>query len=99
MGLLMAAHFKTKVCPHAGGVGLCEYVRHLAMIDYICFSGSLEGRVCESTTHLHEFFEDEVTFRTEGKKYCYVAPRVPGFAKFHESALDEWVWPHGTCWR
>jgi hypothetical protein len=38
---------RAQVCPHAGGVGLCEYVRHLSMIDYVCFSASLEGRVCE----------------------------------------------------
>lgn len=61
--LLMAAVKNIKVCPHAGGVGLCEYVRHLSMIDYVCFSGSLEGRVCESTTHLHEFFDDAVDFK------------------------------------
>ena len=56
--LLMAAKNDIKVCPHAGGVGLCEYVRHLSMIDYCCFASSLEGRICESTTHLHQFFED-----------------------------------------
>jgi len=64
--LLMAAKNDIKVCPHAGGVGLCEYVRHLSMIDYCCFASSLEGRICESTTHLHQFFEDaDPMFRTD----------------------------------
>jgi hypothetical protein len=94
----MAAHFDTKVCPHAGGVGLGEYVRHLAMIDYVCFAGTLEGRICESTTHLHEFFEDPVTFTGGNGDMMYDAPGFPGFAKFHDSALGEWVWPHGTGW-
>lgn len=97
--LLMAAKFDVKVCPHAGGVGLCEYVRHLSMIDYVCFSGSLEGRVCESTTHLHEFFEDEVAFSTDAAGALnYVAPRAAGFAKFHDAALADWAFPHGACW-
>ena len=97
--LLMAALKDVKVCPHAGGVGLCEYVRHLSMIDYVCFSGSLEGRVCESTTHLHEFFEDEVAFSTDAAGALnYVAPRAAGFAKFHDAALADWAFPHGACW-
>jgi len=96
--LLMAAHFDVKVCPHAGGVGLCEYVRHLSMIDYCCFSGSLEGRVCESTTHLHEFFEDPVDFQTVDDKYRYIAPVAPGYAKFRPESLREWSFPFGSCW-
>src|SRR5699024_9191900 len=54
--LLMAAKYELKVCPHAGGVGLCEYVQHLSMIDYVCFSGTKEGRVAEYVDHLHEHF-------------------------------------------
>ena len=97
--LLMAAHKGVKVCPHAGGVGLCEYVRHLAMIDYVVFSGSLEGRICESTTHLHEFFEDPVDFRAmDDNTIRYIAPVGPGFAKFVPSALTDWVFPHGDSW-
>lgn len=97
--LLMAAHFDVKVCPHAGGVGLCEYVRHFSMIDYVCFSGTLEGRVCESTTHLHEFFHDPVAFRTlPDKTIRYIAPCEPGFAKFLPHALAEWHFPHGSSW-
>ena len=59
---------------------------------------ALAGRICESTTHLHEFFEDEVTFRGGAGDMLYVAPTAEGFAKFHDSALGEWVWPHGTGW-
>ena len=58
--LLLAAKFGKPVCPHAGGVGLCEYVQHLALIDYVCVSGSLEGRVLEYVDHLHEHFLDPV---------------------------------------
>jgi L-fuconate dehydratase len=61
--LLMAAKFNIKVCPHAGGVGLCEYVQHLAMIDYICISGTMEDRVVEYVDHLHEHFIEPVMMR------------------------------------
>jgi L-fuconate dehydratase len=96
--LLMAAHFGKPVCPHAGGVGLCEYVRHFSMIDYCVFSGSLEGRVCESTTHLHEFFFDPVDFKQTNKSLRYVAASAPGFAKFLPSALADWQFPFGKSW-
>ena len=58
--LLMAAKFGVPVCPHAGGVGLCEYVQHLSIFDYIAVSGTLEDRVCEYVDHLHEHFVDPV---------------------------------------
>ena len=58
--LLLAAKFGVPVCPHAGGVGLCEYVQHLAMFDYVAVSGSLDGRVVEYVDHLHEHFVDPV---------------------------------------
>lgn len=97
--LLMAAKYDIKVCPHAGGVGLCEYVRHLSMIDYCCFAKELKGRICESTTHLHEFFEDEVAFQTDKSGHIrYAAPVAPGFAKFKPSALDVWCFPEGEGW-
>jgi L-fuconate dehydratase len=54
--ILLAAKFGVPICPHAGGVGLCEYVQHLAMFDYIAVSGSLENRVVEWVDHLHEHF-------------------------------------------
>lgn len=97
--LLMAAHYDVKVCPHAGGVGLCEYVRHLVMIDYCCFAGSLDGRVCESTTHLHEFFEDPVDFKPMADNTLrYIAPKAPGFARFLPAAVGQWEFPFGSCW-
>lgn len=74
--LLMAAKYKLPVCPHAGGVGLCEYVQHLAMIDYLCFSGSREGRVTEYVDHLHEHFVSPCVIRNA----AYVAPIDPGFS-------------------
>ncbi|MFP3560164.1 enolase C-terminal domain-like protein, partial [Paraburkholderia sp. SIMBA_049] len=54
--MLLAAKYGLPVCPHAGGVGLCEYVQHLSMIDYVCISGTKEGRVTEYVDHLHEHF-------------------------------------------
>src|SRR5699024_11397540 len=61
--LLMAAKYELPVCPHAGGVGLCEYVQHLSMIDYLCFSCTTEGRVTEFVDHLHERFVDPCAVR------------------------------------
>jgi L-fuconate dehydratase len=72
--LLLAAKFGVPVCPHAGGVGLCEAVQHLAMFDYVAVSGSVEGRVVEFVDHLHEHFVDPVVVR-DGR---YVAPTTPG---------------------
>lgn len=74
--LLLAAKFGKPVCPHAGGVGLCEYVQHLALIDFICVSGSLEDRVLEYVDHLHEHFLDPVVMRDGG----YVPPRSAGYS-------------------
>ncbi len=74
--MLMAAKFGKPVCPHAGGVGLCEYVQHLSMIDYLCISGSWDGRVAEFVDHLHEHFVTPCEVR-EGR---YLAPRAPGFS-------------------
>jgi len=74
--MLMAAKYKLPVCPHAGGVGLCEYVQHLAMIDYLCFSGTAEGRVAEYVDHLHEHFLEPCVVR-DG---AYQAPTAPGYS-------------------
>jgi L-fuconate dehydratase len=74
--LLMAAKYGLPVCPHAGGVGLCEYVQHLAMIDYICIAGTREGRVVEYVDHLHEHFVDPCVIRNA----AYMPPRAPGFS-------------------
>ena len=74
--LLMAAKFGVAVCPHAGGVGLCEHVQHLSFFDYVSVSGSMEDRVIEYVDHLHEHFEDPV--RVEGGRY--LAPALPGYS-------------------
>jgi L-fuconate dehydratase len=74
--LLMAAKFGIAVCPHAGGVGLCEQVQHLSFFDYVSVSGSMEDRVIEYVDHLHEHFEDPV--RVEGGRY--LAPTLPGYS-------------------
>lgn len=74
--LLLAAKFGKPVCPHAGGVGLCEYVQHLSLIDYICVSGELENRVLEYVDHLHEHFVTPVRIENG----CYMPPRAPGYS-------------------
>jgi L-fuconate dehydratase len=74
--LLLAAKFGKPVCPHAGGVGLCEYAQHISMIDYVVVSGRWEQAMCEYTQHLHEHFVDPVEMQ-EGR---YRAPLRPGFS-------------------
>jgi len=74
--LLMAAKYKLPVWPHAGGVGLCEYVQHLSMIDYLVVSGTKEGRVIEYVDHLHEHFIEPCDIRNA----AYMPPRQPGFS-------------------
>lgn len=74
--MLMAARHGLKVCPHAGGVGLCEYVQHLSMIDYLCIAGTKEGRVIEFVDHLHEHFVDPCVIRGA----AYMPPRRPGYS-------------------
>jgi len=74
--MLMAAKYNLKVCPHAGGVGLCEYVQHLSMIDYLCISGSKDGRVIEYVDHLHEHFVDPCVIRGA----AYMPPQRPGYS-------------------
>ena len=85
--LLLAAKFGKPVCPHAGGVGLCEYVQHLALIDYVCVSGSLENRVLEYVDHLHEHFLDPVVMR--GGRYQ--VPVAPGYSiEMKPASLDRY---------
>jgi L-fuconate dehydratase len=74
--MLMAAKYNLPVCPHAGGVGLCEYVQHLSMIDYLCIAGTTEGRVIEYVDHLHEHFKEPCVVRGA----AYMPPRAPGFS-------------------
>jgi L-fuconate dehydratase len=94
--LLMAAEFGVPVCPHAGGVGLCELVQHLSVIDYVCVSGLLEGRMIEYVDHLHEHFVDPVIIRDAR----YVVPSLPGYsAEMLPSSLARYRFPDGEEWR
>jgi L-fuconate dehydratase len=94
--LLMAAEFGVPVCPHAGGVGLCELVQHLSIVDYVCVSGSLEGRMIEYVDHLHEHFLDPVVIRDAR----YVVPTKPGYsAEMRPGSLARFRFPDGDEWR
>jgi len=94
--LLLAARFGVPVCPHAGGVGLCELVQHLSMFDYVAVSGSLDDRVIEYVDHLHEHFVDPVVI----SRGAYLAPRAPGFsARMHADSLARYAFPDGAAWR
>jgi L-fuconate dehydratase len=93
--LLMAAKFGVPVCPHAGGVGLCEYVQHLSIFDYICVGASLEDRILEYVDHLHEHFVDPVEIHA-GR---YVPPQTPGYsAEMNPESLNEFEFPAGSAW-
>jgi len=93
--LLMAAKFGVPVCPHAGGIGLCEYVQHLAVFDYLCVGGSLENRIVEYVDHLHEHFKDPVVVR--GGRYT--APTAPGYSiEMKAASLEEYAFPGGRAW-
>lgn len=94
--LLMAAKFKIPVCPHAGGVGLCEYVQHLSMIDFVAISGSIENRIIEYVDHLHEHFLDPVVIRNA----TYVPPIKPGYSiEMKRSSLEAYQFPNGKVWK
>lgn len=94
--MLMATKFGVPVCPHAGGVGLCEYVQHLAMIDYVAISGSMEGRVVEYVDHLHEHFVDPCRIANA----AYAPPERPGYSiTMKEASLAAHEYPIGSIWR
>ncbi len=94
--LLMAKHFGIPVCPHAGGVGLCEYVQHLSIFDYVCVSASLDDRLLEYVDHLHEHFIDPVTMR--GGRY--LPPVKPGYSiAMKPESLDRFEFPKGAAWQ
>jgi L-fuconate dehydratase len=94
--LLLAAKHGVPVCPHAGGVGLCEYVQHVSLFDYIAVSGSLEGRILEYVDHLHEHFEHPVTIRN-GR---YQVPTAPGYSiSLHPESLARHRYPDGAAWQ
>ncbi|HEY3002716.1 MAG TPA: enolase C-terminal domain-like protein [Kribbellaceae bacterium] len=93
--LLLAAKYGVPVCPHAGGVGLCELVQHLSMFDYVAVSGSLDERVIEYVDHLHEHFLEPVRMR-DGR---YLAPEAPGFsAEMDRDTLARFRFPDGKIW-
>jgi L-fuconate dehydratase len=93
--LLLAAKFGVPVCPHAGGLGLCEYGQHVSLIDYICVSGSLENRAIEFADHLHEHFVAPVVVRNGH----YRVPTAPGFSiEMHPASLAEFEFPDGAAW-
>lgn len=93
--LLLAAKYEVPVCPHAGGVGLCEYVQHLAMFDFVAVSQSMEGRVIEYVDHLHEHFVDPARVR-EGR---YLVPDAPGYSvTMRPESLARYEYPNGAAW-
>jgi L-fuconate dehydratase len=94
--ILMAAKFGVSVCPHAGGVGLCEVVRHLAMFDYVAVSGSTTERWIEYVDHLHEHFADPVQI-VRGR---YRAPQQPGTsARMLPGSIEDYRYPDGRMWQ
>lgn len=93
---LLAAKFGKPVCPHAGGVGLCEYVQHLSMIDYVMISGEIGDRVIEYVDHLYEHFEDPCVVRNG----AYLPPTAPGFSvRMREQSVTDYEYPQGARWR
>jgi L-fuconate dehydratase len=93
--MLLANKFGVPVCPHAGGVGLCEYVQHLSMVDYLRISGSMEDRLIEYVDHLHEHFMAPVTMH-RGR---YMPPSAPGYSiEMKAASLDEFEFPTGSAW-
>ncbi|MCA9062433.1 MAG: fuconate dehydratase, partial [Planctomycetaceae bacterium] len=86
--LLLAARYNVPVCPHAGGVGLCEYVQHAGIVDYVCVAATMEDRIIEYSDHLHEHVYDPVVM----KHGHYMPPDAPGYSvRFTEAALSEFV--------
>jgi L-fuconate dehydratase len=93
--LLLAQRFEVPVCPHAGGVGLCEYVQHLAAVDAISVSGTTQGRVVEFADHLHEHFVHPVDVQAG----AYRLPAAPGYsAEMHYASLERYAYPAGAEW-
>jgi L-fuconate dehydratase len=94
--LLLAARFGVPVCPHAGGVGLCEYIQHVSIFDYIAVSGSAEGRIAEFVDHLHEHFVDPCIIENG----AYRLPEAPGTSiEIKSESLEDYVYPGGPIWK
>jgi len=93
--LLMAAKFGVPVCPHGGGVGLCQYSQNVVLFDYIAVSASLEKRVLEYVDHLHENFVEPIVIR-RGR---YMPPKLPGYSvTMRDDSLDRFEYPNGAEW-
>ena len=94
--LLMAAKYGVPVCPHAGGVGLCECVQHLSMFDYVAVTGTMEARMIEYVDHLHEHFLDPVVIRNGH----YLVPEKPGYSiEMKARSLHDYAYPGGSVWK
>jgi L-fuconate dehydratase len=94
--MLLAKRFDIPVCPHAGGVGLCEYVSHLIMLDYLRIGASLENRVAEYVDHLHEHFEDPVIV----KNAHYLPSTAPGYSiTMKPASRRDYEFPNGPVWK
>ncbi|MEQ4210439.1 enolase C-terminal domain-like protein [Actinopolymorpha sp. B9G3] len=97
--LLLAAKFNVPVCPHAGGVGLCEMVQHVSVLDYVAVSSDLTNRVTEFVDHLHEHFTDPCVVRDGGAGIGYVLPSRPGYStQLRESSVTQYRFPDGSYW-
>ena len=93
--VLLAAKFGVPICPHAGGVGLCEYAQHVSMFDYVAVGATFDDRVCEFVDHLHEHFVDPVRV-ARGR---YLAPTTPGYSiEIRPESLSEFAFPDGPGW-
>jgi L-fuconate dehydratase len=94
--LLIAAKFGVPVCPHAGGVGLCEYVQHISLFDFIAVSASLENRIVEYVDHLHEHFVSPVVMKGDR----YMPPSAPGYSiEMKPESLERHEFPSGAVWK
>ena len=93
--LLLAAKFGVRVCPHAGGVGLCELVQHFAMFDYVALTGDMSGRAIEYVDHLHEHFVTPVRIRTG--RYVRPTSRAP-VPRCCSASITEYSFPEGDAW-
>ncbi|KAG8216896.1 enolase C-terminal domain-like protein [Butyriboletus roseoflavus] len=96
--LLMAAKFGVPVCPHAGGVGLCEYVIHLSLIDYIAVSGTMERNVLEFVDHLHEHFRFPCSINSKGRYNVPLNPAEGYSIEMYKQSIAEYEWPNGSYW-
>ncbi|KAJ3794626.1 enolase C-terminal domain-like protein [Lentinula aff. detonsa] len=96
--LLMSAKFGVPVCPHAGGVGLCEYVIHLSLIDYIAVSGTMERNVLEFVDHLHEHFVTPCSINSRGRYNVPTNPHEGYSIEMFQTSIAEYEWPNGSYW-